>query len=133
MSVNNEGNRLELSGNSEDIRKFIAELKRMHFNISRMSGSYTSNLSNGEGGLEVSFTCRTEDGEIEAIYREKTPSCASVEEAEEMRIFKKMTLRVPQAVFDKGEHQDILDLAKKWLGNMGVDVELVVTGKIEME
>jgi hypothetical protein len=133
MTETNEGGRLELFGNGEDIKQFLAELKKKHSNITKLSGSYTNNISTGEDGLEVSFTCKTEEGDIEAIYHEETPSCASIEEAEEMRIVKKMTLRVPQAVFDEGKHKDIVDMAKKWLGDMGVDVELVVSKKVEMD
>lgn len=98
MTADDEGGRLELFGNSNDIKRFLAELKEMHSSISKMSGSYTSNISTGEAGFELSFTCKTEEGDIEAMYREITPSCASIEEAQEMRIFKKMTIRVPQAV-----------------------------------
>jgi hypothetical protein len=132
MTETNEETRMELSGNSEDIKKFISELKKMHSNISKLSGSYTNNTSTGEGGMEISFTYRTDEGDIEALYREQTPSCASAEEADEMRVFKRMTLMVPQRVYDQGKHQDILDLAKKWLGSMGVEVDLVVTNQSEM-
>ena len=131
MSEIKEG-RLELFGDSEDIKRFLAELKKKHANISNLSGSYTNNISNGESGLEVYFTCKTEGGDIEAIYREESPSCASIDEANEMRIFKKMTIRVPQAVFDEGKHQDVIDLAKKWLGDIGVNVEIVVTKEVEI-
>ena len=84
MTENDEEGRLELHGDGEDIMRFLAELKKRHSNITKLSGSYTSNASTGEGGIEVSFTCRTEEGDIEAVYHEKTPSCASIEEAEEM-------------------------------------------------
>ena len=131
MTETDEEGRLELHGDGEDIKRFLAELRKKHSNITKLSGSYTSNSSTGEDGIEVSFTCRTEEGDVEATYHEKTPSCASIEEAEEMRIFRKMTIRVPQAVFDEEKHGDIVDLAKKWFGDMGVDVELQVTKKVE--
>ena len=131
MSDIKEG-RLDLFGDSEDIKRFLADLKKKHANISKLSGSYTNNITTGESGLELSFICKTEGGDIEAMYREESPSCALIDEAEEMRIFKKMTIRVPQAVFDEGKHQDIIDLAKKWLGDLGVSVEIVVTENVEI-
>lgn len=133
MTETDEGGRLELFGDGEDIKRFLAELKKKHSNITKLSVSYMNNISTGEDDLEVSFTCKTEEGDIEAFYHEETPSCASIEEAEEMRIFKKMTIKVPQAVFDGGKHRDIVDMAKKWLGSVGVDVELVIKEKVETD
>jgi hypothetical protein len=133
MTVINEGNRLELFGDSDDIMRFLADLKKLHLNLSKMSGSQTNNLSTGESGLKFSFTCRTEEGDIEMLYREEIPSFATIDEAEEMRIYKRMTIKVPQAVHVRGNHQDILDLAKKWLANIGVSVEMVVTNGIEID
>ncbi len=59
-------------------------------------------------------------------YRAKTPSCASIDEAEEMRIMKKMTIRVPQTVYDKGQHQQVLDLTKRWIGEAGINLEILM-------
>lgn len=133
MTMINEESRLELFGDSDDIKRFLAELKKLHQNVTKISGSYTTNLLTGESGLEVSFTCKTEEGDIETLYREETPSCATIDEAEEMRIFKKMTIKVPQAVYDRGIHQDFVDLAKKWFANIGIGVELVVTNIVEID
>ncbi len=133
MTVRNEGNRVEFFGGSEEIQRYLAELKKIHVNISRLSGNYINNMTTGESGLEVSFSCKTDEGDIVATYHEETPSCASIDEAEEMRVFKKMTIKVPQAVFDRDKHKDIMDLAKKWLGDVGVSVELIVTNSVEID
>jgi hypothetical protein len=118
-------------GDSKDIKRFMTEIKTKYSNISRLSGSYTKDPRTGESGLEMSFQCKTEDGKIDVIYREEAPSCASIEEAKEMRLFKRMTIRVPQAVFDDGEHQDMVDTAKKWMEKVGVDIHLIVTNKMD--
>jgi hypothetical protein len=133
MAQNDEESRLEFSGDSEDIKRFIADVRRKHPNITKLSSSYSKEASTGEGGLELSFTFKTEDGEIDVSYRERTPSCATIDEAEEMRIMKHMTIRVPQAVYDKGKHQEVLDLTKRWIGDAGIDVEISITNKLEMD
>jgi hypothetical protein len=132
MTLNDEERRFDLSADSKDIKRFLAEIKKKQWNISKLSGSYTKDVSTGESGLEVSFTCRTEGGDIDVMYIEGLPSCASIDEAEEMRIRKKMTVRVPQAVFDEGKHQDIVDIAKKWFGVVGINMELVITNKMDL-
>jgi hypothetical protein len=133
MTENDEGSRLEFSGDSEDIKRFLAEARRKHPNITKLSSSYIKDASTGEGGFELFFTFRTEEGDIEVSYRERTPTCASLDEAEEMRIMKKMAIRVPQAVYDKGQHQEVLDFTKRWIGDVGIDVEILITNDLETE
>jgi len=131
MTPNENVNKIELFGDSRDIKWFLAEIKTKYSNISRLSDSYAQDPGTGESGLEMSFQCKTEDGNIDMIYREEAPACASIAEAEEMRLFKKMTIRVPQAVFDDGRHQDMVDMAKKLMGDVGVDIQLIVTNKMD--
>jgi hypothetical protein len=131
MTLNENVNKIELFGDSKDIKRFFAEIKTKYSNISRLSGSYTQDPATGESGLEMSFQCKTEDGNIDVTYREEAPACASIAEAEEVRLFKKMTIRVPQAVFDDGRHQDMVDMAKKWMGDVGVGIQLIVTNKMD--
>ena len=131
MPQNDEGSKLEFSGDSEDIKGFLAEVRRKHPNITRLSSSYTKDASTGEDGLELSFTFSTADGDIDVSYRARTPSCASIDEAEEMRIMKKMTIRVPQTVYDKGQHQQVLDLTKRWIGDAGINMEILITKDVE--
>ena len=133
MPQNDEGSKLELSGNSEDIKRFLSDLRKKHPNIIKLASSYTKEASTGEGGLELSFTFRTEERDIDVLYRVRTPSCASVEEAEEMRVWKDMTIKVPKAVFEKGKHQEVLDLTKKWIGDAGIKVEILITNNPEMK
>jgi hypothetical protein len=44
---------------------------------------------------------------------------------------KKMTIRVPQTVYDKGQHQQVLDLTKRWIGDAGIDMEILITKDVE--
>lgn len=132
MPENDEENRLEFSGDGKDIKRFLADLKRKHPNITRLSSSYMRGASTGEGGIELSFTFKTEEGDMDVSYRERTPSCATIDEAEEMRIMKHMTVRVPQSVYDKGKQQEVLDFTKRWIGDAGIDVEILIKDKMEM-
>ncbi len=133
MTADNDVDRLELHGNGEDIKRFFSELKKKNANLSKLSGSYTQDPVTGESGLEVSFKCKMEGGDIDVMYEERASTCATIEEAEEMRLHKKMTVRVPQALFEEGKHQDVIDLGKKWFGEIGVEVKLIVTSKAELE
>ncbi len=133
MTPDNDVNRLELYGDGEDIKRFFSELMKKNASLSKLSGSYTQDPVTGESGLEVSFECKMEGGDINVMYEEKASACATIEEAEEMRLRKKMTVRVPQALFEEGKHHDIVELAKRWLGDVGVDVKLIVTSKAELE
>lgn len=133
MAANRNGNRIEMFGDSKDIRKFLADLKKIHPNISKISVDYTMDSETGKSGLELLFKCRTEDGDIDVMYQEGSPSCASIEEAEEMRLSKTMTIRIPQSIVDKGDHQDIVDWANKWIADAGIDIALKVTNEEEAD
>ena len=133
MTLDNDVARLDLHGNGEDIKRFFSELKNKNANLSKLSGCYTQDPVTGESGLEVYFKCKMEGGDIDMIYEERASTCATIEEAEEMRLRKKMTVRVPQALFEEGKHQEVIDLAKKWLGEVGVEVKLIVTSEAELE
>jgi hypothetical protein len=133
MPDNDEVSRIEFSGDGDEIKRFLGDLKRKHPNITKLSNSYTREASTGEGGHEMSFTFRTEEGDMDVSYRERMPSCASIDEAEEMRIMKHMIIKVPQAVYDKGKHHEVLDLTKKWIGDAGIDVEILITNGSEKE
>lgn len=127
MTLDNDVNRLELYGNGEDIKRFFSELKKKNPNLSKLSGSYTQDPLTGESGLEVNFKFRMEGGDIDVMYEEKASTCATIEESEKMRLRKKITVRVPQALFEEGKHQDVIDLAKEWLGDVEVEMKLIVT------